>query len=223
MARPVKPTGTAEYPRRRARATATRARVVEAAMALFIERGYVATTIDAIAERADVSAETIYSTFGNKRALRRGSSMSRSRAPATPVRSSTRIGSRRCAPSPIPVVGSGRWRAVGERSSSAARQWTKSCGRQHPPTPRSRRSATAARPSGSPVSANSCGSSSASRACDGTGPRHGRRHPLCDRQPRDLSAARGRPGLEWRPIRALVRRHHRAPAPRTRLRLRSRA
>ena len=33
------------------------------------ELGYVATTIDAIAERADVSPETIYATFGNKRSL----------------------------------------------------------------------------------------------------------------------------------------------------------
>ncbi len=40
-----------------------------AARALFVERGYVSTTISAIAERADVSAETIYSTFGTKRAV----------------------------------------------------------------------------------------------------------------------------------------------------------
>ena len=40
-----------------------------AARALFIDRGYVATTIDAIADRADVSPETVYSTFGNKRSL----------------------------------------------------------------------------------------------------------------------------------------------------------
>jgi len=36
---------------------------------LFIERGYVGTTIDAMAERADVSPETVYSTFGNKRSV----------------------------------------------------------------------------------------------------------------------------------------------------------
>ena len=58
-----------EFPRRRERARATRIRVLDAAQALFIERGYGATTIDAIAERADVSSETIYSTFGNKRSL----------------------------------------------------------------------------------------------------------------------------------------------------------
>ena len=69
MARPVKPTAAPEFPRRRERARATRGRVLDAARDLFIERGYVATTIDAIAERADVSVETIYATFGNKRAV----------------------------------------------------------------------------------------------------------------------------------------------------------
>ena len=69
MAEPVKSSRTPDYPRRRERARATRKRVLEAARELFIERGYVATTIDAIAERADVSPETVYSTFGNKRSL----------------------------------------------------------------------------------------------------------------------------------------------------------
>jgi AcrR family transcriptional regulator len=58
-----------EFPRRQERARATRRRVLDAARALFIERGYVATTIDAIAERADVSPETVYATFGNKRTV----------------------------------------------------------------------------------------------------------------------------------------------------------
>ena len=69
MAGSVKLARTPDYPRRRERARATRIRVLDAARALFIERGYVATTIDAIADRADVSSETIYSTFGNKRSL----------------------------------------------------------------------------------------------------------------------------------------------------------
>ena len=68
MTEPVKPQ-TADYTRRRARAKATRARILEAARKLFIERGFVATTVDSIATRADVAAETIYSTFGTKRAL----------------------------------------------------------------------------------------------------------------------------------------------------------
>jgi AcrR family transcriptional regulator len=57
------------YPRRSERARATRARVLDAARELFIERGYGATTIDTIAGRADVSPETIYATFGNKRSV----------------------------------------------------------------------------------------------------------------------------------------------------------
>jgi AcrR family transcriptional regulator len=65
----VKPSRTPDFPRRRERARATRIRVLDAARALFIERGYVVTTVDAIAERADVSSETIYATFGNKRSL----------------------------------------------------------------------------------------------------------------------------------------------------------
>ena len=69
MADPVNPPRIIDFPRRRERARATRIRVLDAARALFVERGYVATTIDAIAERADVSPETIYSRFGNKRAI----------------------------------------------------------------------------------------------------------------------------------------------------------
>lgn len=69
MAGSVKSSSPDRYPRRRERARATRARVLEAALALFVERGYVATTINAIAERADVSPETVYSTFGTKRSL----------------------------------------------------------------------------------------------------------------------------------------------------------
>ena len=68
MPRPVKATPP-DYARRRERAKATRTRVLDAANALFIERGYVASTIEAIADRADVSPETVYSTFGNKRSL----------------------------------------------------------------------------------------------------------------------------------------------------------
>lgn len=68
MTEPVK-SAPADYARRRARARVTRARILEAARDLFIERGYVATSVAAIAGRADVAPETIYSTFGTKRAL----------------------------------------------------------------------------------------------------------------------------------------------------------
>jgi AcrR family transcriptional regulator len=61
----VKPART----RRTARAEATRRRVVEAANRLFVERGYRATTIESVADAADVSVETIYKRFGNKAGL----------------------------------------------------------------------------------------------------------------------------------------------------------
>ena len=69
MAEPVKSSAAPDYPRRRQRAQATRARVLAAARELFVERGYVATTIDAIAMGADVAPETIYAAFGNKRTI----------------------------------------------------------------------------------------------------------------------------------------------------------
>jgi len=69
MGRVVNPEDPTAYPRRRLRAEQTRSRVLDAAAALFIERGYVATTVEAIAARADVAPETVYSRFGNKRTL----------------------------------------------------------------------------------------------------------------------------------------------------------
>lgn len=42
---------------------------MNAAGALFAERGYSGTTIEAIADAADVAVETIYKRFGNKRSL----------------------------------------------------------------------------------------------------------------------------------------------------------
>ena len=58
-----------DSPRRREQAAATRAEILDAALALFVERGYVATTIVAVAERARVSPETIYAVFKSKRSL----------------------------------------------------------------------------------------------------------------------------------------------------------
>ena len=55
--------------RRAERAEATRRRVVETASRLFVERGYRATTIESVADAADVSVETIYKRFGNKAGL----------------------------------------------------------------------------------------------------------------------------------------------------------
>jgi AcrR family transcriptional regulator len=52
--------------RRAEKAQATHDRIVEAAARLFQERGYVQTTIDAIAQDADVAVETVYARFRNK-------------------------------------------------------------------------------------------------------------------------------------------------------------
>jgi AcrR family transcriptional regulator len=56
-------------PRRREAAQATRRAIVAAAVSLFVERGYAATTMAAIAAAAGVSHETVYATFGPKPAL----------------------------------------------------------------------------------------------------------------------------------------------------------
>ena len=49
----------------------TRRRLLAAAKAEFAERGYAAATVIRIAERADVSVQTLYSNWGNKRNLLR--------------------------------------------------------------------------------------------------------------------------------------------------------
>lgn len=55
--------------RRLAQARATRARVIEAAKGLFVEHGYPATTLEAVAEAADVPLPSLYRLFGSKRAV----------------------------------------------------------------------------------------------------------------------------------------------------------
>ena len=47
-------------------ARATRRAIVEAGSALFVERGFAGTTVDAIAERAGVSRKTVFSSVGGK-------------------------------------------------------------------------------------------------------------------------------------------------------------
>jgi AcrR family transcriptional regulator len=51
---------------RQRQALATKQQIAAAARRLFNERGYVATTISAIAEAADIPAPTLYSALGNK-------------------------------------------------------------------------------------------------------------------------------------------------------------
>jgi AcrR family transcriptional regulator len=68
MADPVK--GRTEAGRRREqRAHRTRARIAESALRLFLERGYVATTVEAIADEAGVAPATVYQAFGTKQAV----------------------------------------------------------------------------------------------------------------------------------------------------------
>jgi AcrR family transcriptional regulator/predicted GNAT family acetyltransferase len=57
------------YPSRERQARATRRAIVSAAGELFVERGYAATTIDAVAERAGVGRKTVFSSVGGKGAL----------------------------------------------------------------------------------------------------------------------------------------------------------
>jgi AcrR family transcriptional regulator len=73
VARPVK-TDIAkprnyDSPVRRALAQETELRILGAAQSLFVERGYVGTSLAAIAERAEVNARTVYKIFGTKVAL----------------------------------------------------------------------------------------------------------------------------------------------------------
>jgi AcrR family transcriptional regulator len=58
-----------QAPRRRAAAEQTRRQILEAARRLFLERGYVATSMAAIAAAAGVSHETVYAVFGPKPTL----------------------------------------------------------------------------------------------------------------------------------------------------------
>jgi AcrR family transcriptional regulator len=55
--------------RRRAQARETQANIIAAAKVLFTERGYAGATIEAIAQAADVSPETVYAAFGNKQTI----------------------------------------------------------------------------------------------------------------------------------------------------------
>lgn len=56
---------------RQRQAQATRNMIVAAAQMLFLERGYVGTTIEAIAEKAEVAVSTVYVDFGSKRGILR--------------------------------------------------------------------------------------------------------------------------------------------------------
>src|SRR5690242_10854927 len=64
MSAPVKKPYTSTL--RAAQARATRRAIVDAAARLFTQRGYGATTVDAIAEAAGVSRKTVFTSVGGK-------------------------------------------------------------------------------------------------------------------------------------------------------------
>lgn len=74
MPRTVKPKSQKrqyDSSKRREQARATRRAILDAARALFVERGYPATTLQAVADEAGVAVQTVYATFGNKMELLR--------------------------------------------------------------------------------------------------------------------------------------------------------
>ncbi|MET1001469.1 MAG: TetR/AcrR family transcriptional regulator [Acidimicrobiia bacterium] len=66
MAEPVKRDSPNQSGRGQARTRLARRAVVDAARTLFFERGYVATTIEAISEHSDVPSPTVYRLFSSK-------------------------------------------------------------------------------------------------------------------------------------------------------------
>lgn len=54
---------------RREQARATRGRIVDAGLDMFLRHGYAATTVEQIATQAGVAVQTVYFHFGNKRTV----------------------------------------------------------------------------------------------------------------------------------------------------------
>ncbi|HQZ13538.1 MAG TPA: helix-turn-helix domain-containing protein [Devosia sp.] len=71
MTEPVKPKRRYASERRLEQAAGTRAAVIAAARTLFVETGWKATTIAAVARAAGVSSETVYAVFSSKEGLLR--------------------------------------------------------------------------------------------------------------------------------------------------------
>ena len=66
MAEPVKGPRSYDASRRRAAAERTRLGILAAARELFIEGGYASTSVQAVADRAGVSLDTVYASVGRK-------------------------------------------------------------------------------------------------------------------------------------------------------------
>lgn len=71
MGKSTQTRGEAGLTHRQRQALQTRRLISEAARDLFLERGYAATTMDAIAGEAGVAVSTVYAIFKNKRAILR--------------------------------------------------------------------------------------------------------------------------------------------------------
>lgn len=69
MSSPVKGRRPYDSTRRQEQARQTRAGILDAARAQFLERGYAATTVGDIASAVGVSVETVYKAFANKAGL----------------------------------------------------------------------------------------------------------------------------------------------------------
>jgi AcrR family transcriptional regulator len=65
----VKPKRAYDSSLRKQQASQTRLRLLDAAQKLFAERGYAASTIEAIASEAGVAVDTVYAAFGSKRGI----------------------------------------------------------------------------------------------------------------------------------------------------------
>jgi AcrR family transcriptional regulator len=69
MSSPVKPRRRYDASRRQEQARRSRWAMLQAARRLFLDHGYAATTMPAIATAAGVSVQSVYKAFGNKPAL----------------------------------------------------------------------------------------------------------------------------------------------------------
>ena len=69
MSSPVNPRRSYDSARRREQARRTRLAVIDGARRLFLERGFAATTMPAVASEAAVSVQTVYKVFGTKARL----------------------------------------------------------------------------------------------------------------------------------------------------------
>src|SRR5436309_15334764 len=84
---------------------ASRREILEAAHRLFVERGYVATSVPAIAAEAGVAVQTIYNTVGSKREVLGGVIELAVRGPDYPATPAQGVGRRlRAAEDPERIV-----------------------------------------------------------------------------------------------------------------------